>query len=506
MSEFQLSEREREILQLVATGATNQQIAQQLSISPNTVKVHLRNIFAKLGVESRTEATLYAVRTGLVHIARPSDITPPTDPADTFAVADLLVAPEFEGPALCPEPLPTAAVQAELDSATRTTNGPLQVTTTSERIIDPLRNDEAETSERPGDVKRASSVRIAVIVFLVALLALVLVLVGAFGVAPLIATRTRATPQPTMSGATIPQPDERWHLLAAMPSGRANFALSTYSYDGRLYLYVIGGEADAVNSEVFRYDIELNQWVVLSSKPTPVADAQAIVIGNRLYVPGGRLANGTISDRFEVYDPQRDRWSSLNPLPAPRSAYALAAVEGKLYLFGGWDGGAFQRQVWQYDPDQDRWNERTPMPTARAFAGMARIEGQIYVMGGENASGPLATNERYTPADENSGSNPWITRTPLPQPWSRVTATAMGGSGIAFVIGGTMPTTQLLLYRSNLDSWESNALPSEGSLYDQRMIAVDNRLFLIGGRNQQQVSARAFAYQALYTVVLPIGQ
>src|SRR5262245_28469986 len=68
MSDSQISEREREILRLVATGATNQQIAQQLNISANTVKVHLRNIFGKIGAASRTEATLYAVRTGLVRV------------------------------------------------------------------------------------------------------------------------------------------------------------------------------------------------------------------------------------------------------------------------------------------------------------------------------------------------------------------------------------------------------------------------------------------------------
>ncbi|MGB9521235.1 MAG: response regulator transcription factor, partial [Anaerolineales bacterium] len=58
----ELSEREIEILKLVATGASNKEIAYKLSISPNTVKVHLKNIFAKIGAMSRTEAAMYAVK------------------------------------------------------------------------------------------------------------------------------------------------------------------------------------------------------------------------------------------------------------------------------------------------------------------------------------------------------------------------------------------------------------------------------------------------------------
>src|SRR5512135_2096017 len=64
----ELSERELEILKLLATGLSNKEIASQLFLSVNTVKVHLRNIFAKLGVQSRTEATLIAIQRGYVNV------------------------------------------------------------------------------------------------------------------------------------------------------------------------------------------------------------------------------------------------------------------------------------------------------------------------------------------------------------------------------------------------------------------------------------------------------
>jgi two-component system, NarL family, response regulator LiaR len=64
--EFELTERELEVLRLVASGMTNPQIASELFISPSTVKFHLSNILRKMQVETRAEAIVIAAKTGLV--------------------------------------------------------------------------------------------------------------------------------------------------------------------------------------------------------------------------------------------------------------------------------------------------------------------------------------------------------------------------------------------------------------------------------------------------------
>jgi DNA-binding NarL/FixJ family response regulator len=61
-----LSEREAEVLRLVARGLANKQIAQHLGVSLSTVKAHVSSILNKLSLPTRTQLALYAARTGLV--------------------------------------------------------------------------------------------------------------------------------------------------------------------------------------------------------------------------------------------------------------------------------------------------------------------------------------------------------------------------------------------------------------------------------------------------------
>jgi DNA-binding NarL/FixJ family response regulator len=64
-----LSNREQEVLTLLAQGLSNKEIAQRLYLSVRTVEGHLVNVYGKLGVHSRTEAALHAVRQGWVTLS-----------------------------------------------------------------------------------------------------------------------------------------------------------------------------------------------------------------------------------------------------------------------------------------------------------------------------------------------------------------------------------------------------------------------------------------------------
>jgi NarL family two-component system response regulator LiaR len=63
-----LTEREMEVLRLLAKGESNKEIAHHLQVVEDTVKTHIRHILAKLGVQSRTQAVLSAVRLGLISL------------------------------------------------------------------------------------------------------------------------------------------------------------------------------------------------------------------------------------------------------------------------------------------------------------------------------------------------------------------------------------------------------------------------------------------------------
>jgi len=331
-----LTEREREILQLVTTGVTNREIAYRLNISVNTVKVHLRNTFTKLGAESRTEATMIAVREGWV-VVEGAERAPPGESASAPPVT-----PE---PPL-PWPRRVALVAALLLVAVGiTVTWPRSRPEASSNGPDlPL----DQPQEQPGAVPAEST-------------------------------------------------ESPWHERAQMPTRRAHLALAAVA--ARI-LAIGGQTPEGITAAVEVYNPENDLWTPGSDKPTPVAYISAVAIGPEVYVPGGCDAESTPTRLVEVYDALTDSWREASPLPEPRCAYALAMLDQRLYLFGGWDGEQYVATVYVYDPQADTWTEGFPMHIGRGVAAAAPLGGLLYVVGGYDGERELTTCTVYDPAAE----------------------------------------------------------------------------------------------------------
>jgi DNA-binding CsgD family transcriptional regulator len=469
----QLSEREQEILRLVAQGLSNQQIANQLGVSINTVKVHLRNVFGKLGVASRTEASMYAIRNGIV-------------PVD-FVAEPVTTAPAIEQPEEEAEPAGGDST-IPLAEAVPVTSEPEEA-----REVAPAVAPEEHRAVVAAPAVAASRRRLPWLVPVLGAIALA-------GIAILGLWATGQFDRTPPDAATGQDEPNRWTIMPDAPTRRAAMAVASLANE----IYLIGGENEAgVLGLVERFEPRAGDWAELASKPTPVTDARAVVIGGRVYIPGGRLSDDPrdISRGFERYDPRTDTWEPLPELPQPRSAYALATLEGRLYLFGGWDGTMYRAEVFEFSPETGIWRERAPMPTARAFADAAVIEGSIYVLGGENEAGPRTSNEVYTPANDDAQS--WSVRAPMPQPRSRFGAVPVLAS-IIHVTGG-QPHDAPLRYTTGTDRWETFTASPQPIGSQPAAVLMEGTIVIVGGKREAGGYENSVqAYQALYTVFTPL--
>jgi DNA-binding CsgD family transcriptional regulator len=457
----ELTEREQEILRLIATGTSNKEIASQLSISANTVKVHLRNIFTKIGATTRTEAAMYAVRTGLAN-AHGSELDGNNPPGTPSEGVNLPFDSSNQG-----EDIPTnkVGIPAESQTATR-------------RIGSwPL-----------------TGFRIA------GLAALIVILITAVGIG-FVVTRQQAA-QPAVASRITATPQSRWHKLASLPTARSGLAVTAFENQ----VYAIGGETDqGVSGSVDRFDPETDAWANVSQKPIPVADVNASVLGGRIYVPGGRTTSGTVTDALEIYDPRQNTWERGTDLPVALSAYAMVAFEGRLYLFGGWDGHNFLNTVFIYHPDSESWSTGKPMPIARAFAGAAIAGGKVYVVGGENHDGKLSVNDVNDLSLNNGDISEWKTDESLPASVSGISLVNVADLIYAVVSGNGVDGIYVFhnLHEANQKNWEFIPMPYKfGSRFNA--ILLGSKLYIIGGYQGGKALPLNISYDAIYTIVIPI--
>lgn len=437
-----LSDRELEILKLIATGVSNKEIALKLAISSNTVKVHIRNIFTKIGAASRTEAAMYAVQIGLVETVSPSILSS------------------------------EVSKQASNDLLAPTTE------------LGGLPGEASENDRRKKHYYTYIGIgSLLLIIFIVAIILL------------------RQNDNPT-SANVLPTstPRVQWFELPGLPTPRQGLAV--INYDNQIY--AIGGQtSQGVSDVVERFNPQANSWTGLTPKPTGVTDINAAVIGGLIYVPGGKLTSGNPTDITEIYDPQTNRWSTGKPLPKALSGYALAVFEGRIYIFGGWDGEKVVNDAYVYDGYTGAWSSIPAMPTARSYAGAVVVDGKIYVIGGWDGKSALTTDEVFQPGLSDDLSL-WTESPPLP--YGQYGMGTANLANIIFIIGGAESASQLTtiaLIPEETD-WVRIDNPLNIGWSFLGTTTIGTRFYALGGKTESGMFTKMWSYQAIYTISLPI--
>ena len=438
----ELSEREKDVLRLVATGASNKEIAQKLFISTNTVKVHLRNIYTKINVSSRTEAAMYAINEGLI-----------------------------ESPSI-PEEDDGQQSETSLDGISEGTD--------------------IESSDNMYDLRSNRRQIIYGIVGLILIFSVIAISIYTIRSGILFPTTEFQSP------AEIP----RWEVLSEMPTERFGMAVATVEDT----IFVIGGEDDkGVVDIVESYDPQTDKWITLPSKPIPVSDVSAVTIAGNIFVPGGRLDTASVSDVLEIYDPQRKEWTLGARMPIGLSAYGLSAFEGKVYLFGGWNGQQFVADVYEYDPGKDLWQMIGAMSSPRGYVGAANSSDRIHVIGGFDGNNVLDTNQAFQPSRAERKLDPWQESSPLPEPLSSMGIASIAEI-IYIIGGESSGQREFsaLAYFPDKDEWQIVEDPIIEVGSHSGVVSIGTNLFNIGGEISSHAVDDTQRYQAIYTVSIPV--
>ncbi len=411
---IELTEREREILKLLATGSSNKEIARDLVISSNTVKVHLRNIFAKIGAASRTEAAMYAVKSGMIKSpglseggeAVPAALTTvpieaPARPRTIFRLASVvaillvLVVAAAMGILLSRQQAASATNSLSPNSTTEarwkilpslpTARNGLAVTSFEDQIyaiggenkqgvtgagerFDPATDTWVELAPKPTPVTDVKAAVIGGMIFI---------------------------PGGLQSNGTVTNVLEiynprqnLWEKGKSLPIGLSAYAMT--AFEGLLYLFG-GWDGKKYLDTVLIYNPIQDEWELANTMPEARAFAGAAVAGDKIYLIGGY--NGKQALKLnEIYSPfqnaSENSWSQAEPLREGRYAFGLASIADSIYILGGKTDITTSTDPLLYIAGSNQWHEYESPPLNIGQTAEITFSGQLlYALGGTNTNG-----------------------------------------------------------------------------------------------------------------------
>ena len=248
--------------------------------------------------------------------------------------------------------------------------------------------------------------------------------------------------------------------------------------------YLIGWMSAAVEA----YNPRIDRWEKKASLPGPLHHAAVAAVNGKLYVVGG-YAPGLLVDIPQVrrpmnevweYDPGQDRWRARAPMPTARGALAVGVIGGKIYAVGGEAKGKAVNTLEMYDPVTNTWQALPPMPTPRDHLAVAVLDGRLYAIAGRQRfmSSPVVVNEVYDPATQS-----WMIKAPMPTRRSGIAAAVLGRRIYAF--GGEYkmdvgPFRATEVYDPQTDQWREQA-PMPTGRHGLGAVVFDGRIYVVAG-------------------------
>jgi N-acetylneuraminic acid mutarotase len=262
------------------------------------------------------------------------------------------------------------------------------------------------------------------------------------------------------------------------------------------------------------------KWIRRAPLPRAIGELLGVAVNDKLYASQGLLPGFKPAGLMYEYDPASDAWMQKKPMPHPVHHAAIAALNGKMYVFGGFDapssgppGWNPVNLSWEYDPAKDDWRALSPMPTMRGGGVAAVVGGKFYVIGGAGAAPEadspairprqpqrsVGTVEEYDPS-----TNTWRTRAPMPTACNHMGGEAVNGkvyliggrlSG-AFIIGLPGNTDLVQAFDPATDSWTTRT-PMPTARSGLNTASLNGIIYAAGGEAQTNASLAAFrAFEA----------
>jgi N-acetylneuraminic acid mutarotase len=265
---------------------------------------------------------------------------------------------------------------------------------------------------------------------------------------------------------------DQWSTLAPMPQARYRHAAAVVGDD----MYLFGGRHlnDSVVREIDVLHYGSNTWETLATRWEDAAsDLVAVAVGSYIYVISGYTQDYATRSTVSLFDTVTKAWQPvrLSEMAVSRGDACAAVIDSRIYVVGGFNGNNFCEALDSlevYDTVANTWTSKRTMDRPRGDAACGALHGEFHAVGGEEKNNRSSCVMKYDIAIEHvehyhPPTNTWSEETPLESVRFRFVGAAFGDSFYVFGGQGAMQGTTYPIL-DTVEAWEDTNAAAIGSL------------------------------------------